>query len=1152
MKPKPPLPSIMPRLRTPALALCAGLLASGAGWLVHTNHPSELTARILTAMWVLLGASLLVWADHRRRTQALHRAHQRDQEALFDHLDDSILVVGPDQRIVQANAAGWKGLGYTKPELLALELANIFPEATLARLAGLQAELDRGAKPGFETFVIRKNSTTYSAKVSACAFDLQGRRLTSYTLRDTSQQKQAETETRRSQSHLQAVFESAGAAISMVDLNGRLVEFNRKWPEIIGYAPDELDGRAYLEHVHSDDRALVKRQLLALRQMAIPGFVQEIRFMHKSGSIVWGLLSVTPIRNAQGQMQGLLAVVVDITVQKQAEDVIRASQAHLKALYENAGVGISTTDTNGHYVDFNSRWAEFLGYERGELLAITTLDITHPDDRTAMRARMSDLLSGKVNSFYLEKRFVRKDGQIVWGLLSVTPIRDAAGRIKEIIGVVVDITARKLAEQKLIENEKFMRTVTDAMPGIVSYWGSDLRCTFANIKFVEWFGRTPEAMQGMHLREMLGEDHYREVQPYVETVRQGVPASYERAITKADGTLGYWWARYVPDIVEGELRGVFVLVTDITELKQAQGQLEALNVELRGRTRQAEAASQAKSDFLANMSHEIRTPMNAIMGLSHLVMHTELSAKQRDYLTGIQTASRNLLTLMNDILDLSKIESDKVEIEHAPFDLKETLNQSLGIVMERAREKGLALTLTLDSSVPRAVVGDSMRLGQVLLNLVSNAVKFTEHGQVVVAVKLLHVSPTQAEFLFEVKDTGIGIAEEALPRLFQTFTQADSSTTRRYGGTGLGLAICRRLVELMHGRITVQSRFGHGSTFSFSLPLDLQSPHPTYQGALPSNGQRALVVDDDPASREVLSEILTNMGLMADVASTGAGAIEMLVRSQRRGSAFDVVLLDWRMPELDGFETARRIREDPRLAGRPGLIMVTGYCHVDLKQRANDSGIDGVLFKPVSQELMQATLVDVLTRREKDTAQAQDDGVARNDPEDVSGGKVLLVEDNEMNRLVALEILGSGGFQVECASDGREAVDKALAPDADYDLILMDVQMPVMDGIAATIRIREVNKEVPILAMTADALESERQRCLEAGMNDHIPKPFEPEELLRGIATWIGFYRKAQFLESGATVRMGILKGTAEPDQPPLDASMGDRMAEARIGARLE
>ena len=1150
MKTKPLCPMSWNPLRTVALALFVVVLGGGSGCLLQASPLSEVVPHVLTAMWVLLGASVLIRSGHRRRTRALQEAHLRDQESLFDHLEDCILLVDPEQRIVQVNASGCSQLGYTKSELLALKTTHIFPKATVARLARLELEPDDGAKPVFETAVVRKNSTTYPARISACGLAWQGRRLALYTLRDISQPKQAEVESQRNQSHLRAVFESAGAAISLIDLEGRLVESNRKWLEMIGCEAKELDRREYLNHVHPDDRGLVKGQMLALRRMAIPGFVQEARFAHKTGRIVWGLLSVTSIRDGRGKVEGLLAVVVDITVQKRAEEAIRASQAHLKVLYESAGVGIATADATGRFLDANSRWCGFLGYERDELLALSCLDATHPDDRVAVQGRMSDLLTAKVDSFFLEKRFLRKDGQIVWGLLSVTPIRDDMGQIKEIIGVVIDITARKLAEHKLIENEKFMRTVADGMPGLVSYWRPDLRCSFANVKFAEWFGRTPQEMQGLQLEAIMGHERSQQIKPYLEQVRQGVAVSYERAITKEDGTLGYWWARYIPDIVDGELRGAFVLVTDITGLKQAQQQLEALNVELRGRTRQAEAASLAKSDFLANMSHEIRTPMNAIMGLCHLAMRTELSVKQREYLGGIQDASRSLLALINDILDLSKIESDKVEIERAPFDLKEMLDQSLKMVTERAREKGLTLSLRVEASVPRSVVGDSMRLGQVLLNLVSNAVKFTEHGQVVVATRVLQRFSNRAEFLFEVTDTGIGIATDTLLRLFETFTQADSSTTRRYGGTGLGLAISKRLVELMHGQITVQSRPGQGSTFSFSLPLGLQSASCSAPAALFPDGLRALVVDDDPRAREIMSEILSESGLAVDVASTGAGAIEMLVRSQRRGSAFDFVLLDWRMPEMDGFETARRIREDPRLVDRPSVVLVTGYGRADLQQRAADLRLDGVLLKPVDPEAVRRVLASALDSRRKTAVRTQEDRIACGNLVEVTGGKVLLAEDNEMNRLVALEILGSGGFQVDCACDGREAVDKALAADADYDVVLMDVQMPVMDGIVATTRIRQVNTELPILAMTADALDGERQRCLEAGMNDHLAKPFEPEELLRVIAAWIGFYRKAQFRESGATVRMSTLQDAAGTDQVahhsltsgPMQRSSGTRV----------
>jgi PAS domain S-box-containing protein len=687
------------------------------------------------------------------------------------------------------------------------------------------------------------------------------------------------------------------------------------------------------------------------------------------------------------------------------------------------------------------------------------------------------------------------------------------------MGGLWNLLHRKRAEQKVVESEQFLRTVSEAIPGIVGHWNRNLRCTFANRSYLEWFGKSPEEMLGQHLREFMGEAVFAENEGRIRSALEGHVEPYKRTVRKPDGTIGTLYGCYAPDRNQGEERGFFVVASDVTELEEAQAALVKLNSELNERTRQAEEANRAKSEFLANMSHEIRTPMNAIIGLSHLVLKTDLTTRQQDYLTRIQAASHNLLSLINDILDLSKIEADKMEIEQAPLNLRQTIDQVTSILAEKAHEKGLKVVTEVAAEIPHELVGDSLRLSQVLLNLASNAVKFTEQGQVALTVGLLQRDRERVRLRFSVRDTGIGISAEVLPRLFHSFSQADTSTTRRFGGSGLGLTISKRLVELMGGVIAVQSELGKGSTFSFELPLLLAEPEAPHSKsnalAAELRSSKVLVVDDEQDAANIVVSLLEGLGLSATICSSGAKAIAELIDGEQRGEPYEIALLDWRMAQMDGLETARRIRKNARIVHKPALVLLTAYGGEEVHHRAGEEHLDGILLKPVSTSLLLDTMVEVLSRR-----LGSGTAVAAARPAEQSAASspycILLAEDNETNRMVALEMLQEAGFQVVTAANGSEAVDKVLAPGGDFDLILMDVQMPGMDGLQATEIIRKAGKEMPIIAMTAQAMKTERQRCFAAGMNDHLSKPFEPDELVRRLKRWLASVPARQAAERAA------------------------------------
>jgi len=878
-------------------------------------------------------------------------------------------------------------------------------------------------------------------------------------------------------------------AMSFIDSDYRYVAVNDAWCRIFGSTREAVIGSNVQETWGGNtfDSAIRPRIDEALAGLAVH---YEEWLTIPGGDPRCCEVALYPYRDADGGAAHVVTVTHDVTERVLTDQARKASEARLRRIFDTATEGIWIIDIETRAISVNDALCRILRRQPEDILGRKTSEFCTDASALRQREEIAKREHGESSSYEME--YTLPDGGTVTCLVSGSPLNNESGERIGSFAMITDLTELKRAEAAVRESEVYFRALFDnAAVGILNE-DRDGRLVGANDAFLAMLGYSLDELSGLELADIVYSEDLEEALRAASRLASSEIDAYQAELRfrHKDGSLRWCDVRSsaIRDS-EGAFKTSVTSTTDITPLK-------ALNEQLNLAKEEAEEATRAKSDFLATMSHEIRTPMNAIIGMAHLALKTELSPQQRDYVRKIQIAASSLLGIINDILDFSKIEAGRLELETVGFSLDSVLDNLADMLSVRARERdSLEILFDIPSEVPRRLVGDPLRLSQMLINLGSNAVKFTKSGEIVVRVETQSQSAGGAVLKFSVSDTGVGMSQEQIERLFQPFSQADSSTTRQYGGTGLGLTICKKLATLMEGDVGVTSEPGRGSTFFFTARFGVQDGADAYGENLRKLGElRVLIVDDSATSREILSGIVHSFGYLTAHATCGTEALHAVETARE---PYDLILMDWKMPGMNGIECVRLLRQlVPPPAAK--ILLVTAYGREEVLREAEDASFDGVLVKPVSQSMLFDSILTAF-------GQAPASQGAAEEGEDIPlhGVRILLVEDNEINQQVAQELLMAAGATVDVAANGALGADAALH--GTYDVVLMDCQMPVMDGFDATrkIRITRSAVELPIIAMTANAMAGDRERCIEAGMNDHIPKPIEPENMLRTIAKYV-------------------------------------------------
>jgi len=898
------------------------------------------------------------------------------------------------------------------------------------------------------------------------------------TGQDITEREAMEAELRRTSRH----FELARDLAVTTSFDGFFTSVNPAVTHLLGWTPEEFLSRPFIDMVHPDDRAATLREVEGLADGKTTfSFVN--RYETKDGSYRW--LDWNAIVPSDEKL--IYASARDVTERRQTALELASSESRTRRIIETAHDGFVSIDGEGIIIDWNPRAEAMFGWSREEALGRELAEtIVPPEERSAHRRGLRRIAGGGESTLLgtlIELVAVHRDGHEFSVELTISSMPSADGDVFN--AFVRDISTRRAAEEDVQRSRRLLADLLESAPDAVVIADERGQITLVNEQTERVFGYPRAELVGAPIESLLPvRPHEPGSQPLDGADARPLVVGQELVGLRRNGS-AFPVAVSMSAVETREGRLVTAFVRDTTAQKQIAAELAAAH-------ERAVEGSRMKSEFVANMSHEIRTPLNGVIGMSGLLLDTELSAEQREYAEEVRGSGDALMAVIEDILDFSKIEAGKLELDQRAFHLRELVEDAATMVATKANEKGLELMTWVDDGIPNGVCGDGPRLRQVVLNLLTNAVKFTSAGEVVVHISREPDVAGRVALRVEVSDTGIGIDHLSQSRIFESFSQADSSTTRRYGGTGLGLAISKQLVRLMGGEIGVRSVPGAGSTFWFTVVLDedVSAGIPATDDRL--DGVRALIVDDSETNRMILTRQLSSWGMVCDAEHDGASALETLSRAAADGEHYDLVVLDARMPRMTGLELAAAIKADPALRP-PRLLMLTSSG--DGRGAAARAGLDGFVVKPVREARLRREISLVLSgggapARTPGVRAGVVDGVAR--AGSPTRGPVLVADDKAVNQLVAKRLLQKRGFDVDLASNGREAVDMHLR--GHYEAIFMDCQMPELDGYEATVAIRRREgdeRHTPIIAMTASTVMGERERCVKAGMDGYLGKPLD-------------------------------------------------------------
>jgi two-component system sensor histidine kinase/response regulator len=1031
--------------------------------------------------------------------------------AIVDACGDAIISVSKDLKITCWNPAAEKAYGFARGAALGRGLDLFVPPAELAQtIAATRRVFETGAPAGWEQHAKNASGIEFTSAVSIFAtrdpagniFEIAG------IGRDITQLKSIEKELREAQEYTRGLIESSIDAMVVVDRDMRIMDGNEQLAKLTEIPKKVLFGAPF-ETIFADSHAARE----AIRKTFADGFVTNIDLVVRAAS--GGEISVSfnaSLFYRAGAVFGLFGVARDVTQPRAIERTLREEREYSRGLVRSSPDALLVCDAELVLTDVNEQAIALTGYPRQALLGIKLPSLfTQP--ALAAQALLRTRQEGRVRD--VELQMLTKAATEIPIALNTSAFGEDEGPALRVVAAIRDISELKRAESEhallaSIVNSSGDAIYSETLELVITSWNQAAERLFGH-SAAEIIGRSAAILAPLDCRAELVE--------HAQQVRlSGQALSFETRRLRKDGAAIEVAITQSPVTdSSSKIIGLSITAHDIGERKRMEAELAQARDE-------ALAAARLKTEFLANMSHEIRTPLNSIVGMTDLLMDTELNPQQRDFVRDVRDSGDVLLNLINDILDFSKISAGKLVLEETDFDLTGVVKTAVELTSSLGQRKGLEMTMSIDPDVPRLLRGDPGRLRQILVNLLNNAVKFTARGEVGIAVSKLAENPRETTLRLEVHDTGIGIPKEKQAMLFQAFTQVDASTTRRYGGTGLGLSIARELVQAMHGTISVTSTPGVGSTFWFTVRLARQvdSSRPASERFASLTGVKILIVDDNANSRHILERQVASWGMRA---TTAAGAEEAL--GLMNGETYQIALLDVMMPEIDGIELARRIKSDPKLASTAVVLISSIGGRADFKAGAAGIEIGGWLTKPASQSVLYNALVEVLASTAAAGPAAAEAEKTAEPAETVTSPqgrnlKVLVAEDNPINQKVAKMQLAKLGLVVETVVNGRQAVD-AVSRQA-YDLVFMDCQMPEMDGYDATREIRRHEgrqRHTKIVAMTAHALPGDREKCLEAGMDSYISKPVTRKALRTAIAEVMAAKpeEKAASIETSPTKR---------------------------------